>query len=188
MTPMQGIKGLITGNLYSTLGEIIDMSIQSGVLVKIKDGQPINYQRGRNPDEVVTVSKNIEQFGVDILKYVYNAVNGTLDGIKVDPELQKYPGLKTGNVQVTDLVHTVKGLAKSFEDNDLYGKHVLSEFMNEDDFINTYLKHYQEKAEKAGTGAKLDKAKTPAEKAKVQELRDKIAKGLKIVQQAFAER
>jgi hypothetical protein len=185
-TPMQGIKGLIMGNLYSTLGEVINMSLQSAVLMKLKGGEPINYQRGRNPDEVIEVTKDIENFGVDILKYVYNAVNGTTNGMKLDPELEQYPGLKTDSVQITDVVHTIKGLAKSFELNNLYGKHVLKDYKNADELLTKYLSHYLDKADKAGKGAKLDKAKTPEELAQVQLLRDKIAKGVKIVKQAFA--
>jgi len=186
-TPMQGIKGLITGNLYSTLGEVINMSLQSAVLMKIKDGEPINFQRGRKPDQVIEVTSDIEHFGTDILKFVYEAVNnGDSTGMQLDPELKAYPGLKTANVQITDLVHTVKGLAKSFELNNLYGKHVLKDYSNAQELVSKYLAHYLDKADKAGRGAKLDKAETPAELAKVQELRDKIAKGVAIVKQAFA--
>lgn len=184
-TPMQGIKGLIMGNLYSTLGEVINMSLQSAVLMKLKGGDPINYQRGRNPDEIVEVTKDIENFGVDILNYVYKAVKG--DGKPhIDPELQQYPGLNIDNVQITDVAHTIKGLAKSFQLNNLYGKHVLKDYKDADDLLNTYLTHYLDKADKAGKGAKLDKAETPAELEQVQVLRDKIAKGVKLVKQAFA--
>ena len=185
-TPQHGIKGLVLGNLFSTLGEVINMSLQSAVLMKLKDGKPINFQRGRKQDSVVEVSTDIENFGMDILEYVYEAVNGTLDGLQMSPELHYHPGLNTDNVLISDIVHTVRGLAYSFELNDLYGKHVLKDLMNAEDLINTYLKHYLDKADKAGRGAKLNKAKTPAELEKVQELRDKIAKGVKIVNKAFA--
>ena len=185
-TPMHGIKGLVMGNLFSTLGEVINMSLQSAVLMKLKDGKPINYQRGRKQDEVVEISADIENFGRDILEYVYEAVNGTLDGIQITNELHYHPGLRTNNVQISDIVHTIKGLADSFELNGLYGKHVLADLMNAEDLINTYLKHYLDKADKAGKGAKLNKAKTPAELEKVQELRDKIEKGTNIVKQSFA--
>ena len=185
-TPMHGIKGLVMGNLFSTLGEVINMSLQSAVLMKLKDGKPINYQHGRKQDEVVEISADIENFGRDILEYVYEAVNGTLDGIQITNELHYHPGLRTNNVQISDIVHTIKGLAHSFELNDLYGQHVLVDLMNAEDLINTYLKHYLDKADRAGKGAKLNKAKTPAELEKVMELRDKIAKGTDIVKQSFA--
>ena len=186
-TPMRGIKGLIMGNLYSTLGEVINMSLQSAVLMKMKGGEPINYQRGRNPDEIVEVTTDIENFGTDILKHVYNAVNGSLDGIQIDPLLKTNPGLKTGDVQIADIIKTVKGLARSFELNNLFGKYNLKEYSNADELLNKYITHYLDKADKAGKGAKLAKAKTPAELAKVQELRDKIAKGVALVKQAWAE-
>lgn len=187
MTPMQGVKGLIYGNLYSALGEIMNMSLQSSVLMKVKDGEPVNYQKSRKVDDVIEITKNIDTFGLDILKFVYGSVYGSQDNIKVDPLLSQHPGLNRESVQISDLVKMIVGLARSFEDNDLYGKYNLKDFMNEDDFINTFLKHYDEKAHKAGTGTKLDKASTPEELAKVQQLRDKIAKGQKLVHQEFAK-
>ena len=185
-TPMHGIKGLVMGNLFSTLGEVINMSLQSAVLMKLKNGRPINYQRGRNAEAVIEITSDIENFGMDILEYVYEAVYGTLDDIQITPELHYHPGLNIDDVQISDIVHTIKGLADSFELNDLYGQHVLIDLMNAEDLINTYLKHYLDKADRAGHGAKLNKAKTPAELEKVVELRDKIAKGTNIVKQSFA--
>lgn len=184
-TPMRGIKGLITGNLYSTLGEVINMSLQSAVLMKIKDGEPVNYQRARKPDEVVEVTNDIEHFALDILKFVYQAVNGSLDGIVINDRLKKNPGLKTADVQVHDLVQSIRGLFQAFEDNDLYGKYNLKDYKNKEELQAKYLAHYLDKADKAGKGAKLDKATTPEELAKVDELRAKIAKGVEIVKQAF---
>lgn len=185
-TPMRGVKGLITGNLYSTLGEVINMSLQQAVLMKIKDGEPVNYQRSRKVDQVVEVTRDIEHFALDILKFVYQGVNGSLDGIVINDRLKKYPGLKTGDVQISDIVQSIRGLFQGFEDNNLYGKYNLKEYSNKEELEKAYLDHYLDKADKAGRGAKLDKAQTPAEKAKVQELRDKIAKGVEIVKQAFA--
>jgi len=186
-TPMRGVKGLIMGNLYSTLGEIMNMSLQSAVLMKMKNGEPINFQRGRKPDKVIEVTKDIRNFGLDILKFIYKNVYGSLKGLKVDPELKRYPGLNPDNIQVSDIVHTIKGLAKSFELNDLYGKFNLKDYHNADEFINAFLSHYLEKAEKAKHSSKLDKAQTPEGKAKAQELRDKIDKGVELVKKAFNE-
>jgi hypothetical protein len=186
-TPMRGVKGLITGNLFSTLGEVINMSLQTAVLMKIKDGEPINYQRGRKPDKVVEVTRDIENFGLDILKFVYKAVYGNLKGLKVNDMLKQHPGVNTADIQINDIAKTVMGLFQGFEDNDLYGKYNLKDYKNKTDLKRTYLAHYLAKADRAGKGAKLDKAETPEELAKVDELRDKIAKGVKIVKQAFAE-
>lgn len=185
VTPMRGIKGLITGNLYSTLGEITNMSLQSSVLMKIKDGEPVNYQKSRKVDKVVEISKNIGTFGIDILEFIYKAVHGDSKGLKVDKLLQQHPGINRDDIQISDLVKMIKGLANSFEMNDLYGKFNLKDFSSKEDFLDKFMQHYLDKADKAGHGAKLDKATTPEELAKVQELRDKIAKGVKVVQQAF---
>lgn len=186
-TPMHGVKGLILGNMYSTLGEIMDMSLQQAVVMKIKDGEPVNYQKTRKYDELIQVSDNIGTFGADILKFIYDSVHGSTKGLKVDDLLRKHPGLNREDIQVSDLAKMVKGLAKSFALNDLYGKFNLKQYSNEDEFLKAYLDHYLAKAHQAGHGKKLDKAVTPAEKAKVQELRNKIAKGVEIVKKAFAQ-
>lgn len=187
-TPQHGIKGLVLGNLFSTLGEVINMSLQSAVLMKLKDGQPINFQRGRKEDDVIEVTRSIEYFGTDILEYVYCAVYGQIDGMIIDDELTRYPGLNTDDVQISDIVHCIKGLAKSFELNNLYGKHVLKDYSNKQELLDAYLDHYLDKADRAGRGAKLDKAETPAELAQVQQLRDKIKKGTALVLLAFREK
>ncbi len=187
VTPQRGVKGLIIGNLFSTLGEIMNMSLQSAVLMKIKDGEPVNYQRTRKFDDVIEISHDIEHFGIDILKFVYESVNKPSDGLLIDSELEQYPGLKIDNVQIIDIVHMISGLRKSFGDNDLYGKFNLKEYDTEDQFVGRFIQHYIGKANIAKTSAKLLKATGTSELAKVDELRNKIDNGVRLVMRAFGE-
>lgn len=182
MTPERNVKGLIYGNMYSSLGEIMGLAIQhSGVQMKIKNDQPISYQRGRKEDRIETLSTNIERFAYDLLVELYKRIHPGRKDLKVSPTLREHPGLDTRNVKIADLAQAIKGLAESFEMNDMYGKHVLSDFANKKDFLNKFLAHYIQKANEAAGATKFDKAETPEAKARAQDTKDKIAKGVELV-------
>ena len=186
MTPEHNVKGLITGNMFSTLGEIMGIAIQHlGVQVKMKGGKPINYQRGRKQDSIETISTDPTTFGYDILKNFYENIYGTTKGMKVDPMLKQHPGITRGNIKVSDLAYMIQGLARSFELNDMYGKYILKDFANADQFIKAFLDRYFLKAERQKTAKKFDKAQSPEALAKVEHTRELIDKGVEIVKKAF---
>ncbi|RLA05151.1 MAG: hypothetical protein DRQ47_01945, partial [Gammaproteobacteria bacterium] len=158
VTPERGVKGLIYGNMYSSLGEIMNMSIQtSGAQMKTIDGVPAPFSK-RKGAELQTLSRDIEHFGIDILRAVYMGVNGDSKGLVVDEELEQYPGLNKAEVKITDLAHTIKGLAKSFEMNELYGKYNLTDYRNKQQFLDAFLQQFTRKAEEAANAPKFKKA------------------------------
>lgn len=182
MTPERNVKGLIYGNMYSSLGEIMGLAIQhSGVQMKIKNEQPISYQRGRKEDRIETLSTNIERFAYDLLVELFKRIHPGSRDLRVSPLLKAHPGLNTKEVKISDLAQAIKGLAESFEMNDMYGKHVLSGFTDAQDFINKFLQHYIGKAEEAANATKFDKAETPEAQARAQDTKNKIAKGVELV-------
>jgi hypothetical protein len=185
-TPEQGVKGTIYGNLYSTLGEIMGMSIQhAGVQVKIKADQPINFQRGRKEDRVDTLTTDIGSFALDMLKGLYQRINGSTAGLKIDPELKAHPGLNRKDIRIADLVSAIKGLARSFQLNDMYGKYTLIDIKDYDDFIGRFLQHYIVKAEEAANATKFDKAATPEALARAEEAKQKLRAGVAQVKALF---
>jgi len=185
VTPERGVKGLIYGNMYSSLGEIMNMSIQTaGVQMKTVNGEPVPYSK-RKGTELHTLSHDIENFGIDILRAVYEAVNGDIKGLQIDEELTQYPGLNKAEVKITDLAHTIRGLAKSFEMNDLYGKYNLTAYNNAQEFMEAFITQFTKKAMEAANAPKFKKASTPAELKQVKHVQDQIHKGLKIVHNAF---
>ena len=182
MTPERGVKGLIYGNMYSSLGEIMGLAIQhSGVQMKIKNDQPINYQRGRKEDRIDTLTTNIERFAYDLLVELFKRIAPGATEIRVSPTLKAHPGLNVKEVKVQDLALAIKGLAESFELNNMYGKGVLADFANKEDFINKFLAHYTNKANEAASATKFDKAQTPEAQARAQDTKNKIAKGVEMV-------
>jgi len=187
-TPEPGIKGLIYGNLYSSLGEIMDMSIQhAGVQMKIQDGEPINFQRGRKFDRMLTFSRDISTFAQDIATGLFRQIYPDLtpSDIKLDPELRAHPGLNKESPRVADLVAAIKGLARTFELNDMYGKFNLKKFTSTEDFIQKFIQHYEGKALEAMAATKFDKAETPEAKARAADAKKKIAAGLADVKKMF---
>lgn len=186
-TPERGIKGSIYGNLYSSLGEIMNMSIQlSGVQIKILNNEPVDFQYGRKFDYVTTISKDITNFGVDILTSLYKIIHPGADNMIIDAELQAHPGLDKAKPAISDLVSMIKGLAKSFEINDMYGKFNLKEFTNAQNFVSEFLLQYQRKATKSMTSSKFNKAETPDAQSQAQKTKDDIVHGVQLVRKLFA--
>jgi hypothetical protein len=184
VTPERGLKGLLYGNMFSVLGELLMMSIQhSGAQIKVRDGQRLPYTPTRKDYELQTVTSNIETFVYDIFKH-----EAQLMGIKnpqIDPLLKNNPGVKTNDVKVGHLVNAVKGIANSFELNDMYGKGVLSNYTSADDFLNKFLQVYEAKAMKDINASKRDKAETPEAKARAEQDKQKIIQGLELVKGLF---
>lgn len=177
-TPERGVKGLLNGNMFSVLGELLGMSIQhAGVQLKVQAGKPVSFQKQKDV-EIVTVSTEPRTFVLDILKY--------LGGKQVSPLLKQYTGVNTEEVKISNLVNAVKGLAESFELNGMYGQGPLANYASADDFINKFWARYSEKAMTEIASAKRDKATTPEAVARAEEDRRKVLQGLEMVKGLFA--
>lgn len=184
-TPERGVKGLIIGNVFSSLGEILNMSIQSsGVQFKLVGGARKPYPRTRKFDKLVTLTTDIENFVTDIFKNEFRQIVGT-GTAKVDPRLKENPGLNIKDVKVETLMNAVKGLAYSFEMNDMYGKGDLIDFNSPQSFLDKFWKTYEAKALKNINSSKRDKAETPEAKAKAEADIEKIKKGLEYAKELF---
>ncbi len=183
-TPERGVKGLLMGNMFSVLGELLKMSIQhSGVQFKVRDKVKQPYTSTRKNYELVTLSTDIENFVMDIFKH--QAEEAGIDAPTIDPLLKANPGVDTDQVKIQRMVNALKGLANSFAANDMYGKGDLAEYSGPDDFINKFKQIYTQKAEKDINAAKRDKAETPEAKARAEADRKKVADGLKMVMGLF---
>ena len=183
-TPERGLKGALLGNLYSTLGEILGMSIQhGGVQIKTQDGQPVSFSKQKNVT-VNTISTNIETFVRDILLWIYKQ-QGHAGKPKIDRLLSKNTGIKTDQIKAQDLVLAIQGLANSFALNDMYGGQLLEKFDNPRDFINSFLQHYEQKTQEAVSATKFDKAATPEAQKRAADTKNKLIKGLDLIKTLF---
>lgn len=184
VTPERGVKGLLMGNMFSVLGELLTMSIQhSGVQFKVRDKVKQPYATTRKDYDLVTLSTDIETFVLDIFKH-----EAELQGIKdAKPNslLTSNPGAKVDDIKIANMVNAIKGLAKSFEDNDMYGKGDLANYADANDFISSFKELYTQKAVKDINAAKRDKAETPEAKARAEDDKRKVAQGLEMVMGLF---
>lgn len=182
--PERGVKGLLHGNMFSVLGEMLMMSIQhAGVQYKERGGVKQPYSTTRKDYTLHTITVDPETFVIDIFKH--EAEQQGISNPRIDPLLSKHQGKDLKDVKVANLVNAVKGLANSFEANGMYGKGDLSGYSNPDDFISKFWERYQAKAMKDIDAKKRDKAITPEAKARAESDRNKVIKGLEYVRQSF---
>ena len=177
MTPARGIKGATYGNLFSTLGEIMHLSIQSaGVQMKIKDGIPVPFARSRKYSSLETLTADIENFGMDLLKALHVRMhpNGNVSNPIIDPLLRDNPGVDPNNITADRMVNLIKGLGKSFEANEMFGQFNLSGISGYDQFIAAFKSHYTDKIQDAVSATKFDKAESPEAVARAADTKNKL--------------
>jgi hypothetical protein len=183
-TPERGLKGTLSGNLFSVLGDLIGMSIQyGGAQIKLQDGKPVSFSKQKGV-ELHTVSNNIERFVLDILIWLYK-LQGKSGKPQVAKLLKDNPGLDTKEVKVQNLINAIRGLAESFALNDMYGVAPLNDFANPDQFINKFLEVYSGKAMDTVANKKFDKAATADAIARAADTKQKLITGLARVQAMF---
>jgi hypothetical protein len=183
VTPERGVKGLLSGNMYSVTGEIMDLSIQhAGVQLKVIDNQRVPFSKQKDT-KIVTVSTNPKTWIYDIFKY--QAEQMGIDNPKIDPLLKANAGTDISNVKIAVMANGIKGLANSFEANNMFGQGDLAKFSSADDFLAQWMSRYEEKAMLDVTAKKRDKAETPEAKARAESDRKKVLQGLEMVKGLF---
>jgi hypothetical protein len=183
VTPERGVKGLLAGNMYSVTGEIMDLSIQhAGVQLKVIDNQRVSFGKQKDT-KTITVTTNPKSWLLDIFKY--QAEQMGKDKAEVDSLLTANPGTDINNVKISVMANGIKGLAKSFEDNDMFGQGDLAKFSSASDFLSQWLERYEEKAMLDVNAKKRDKATTPEAKARAESDRQKVLSGLEMVKGLF---
>jgi hypothetical protein len=183
VTPEHGVKGLLTGNMYSVLGELLGMSIQhAGVQIKTQNGQQVPFSKQKDV-EVQTLTTSPKTFIYDIFQYQARQILGK--PANIDPMLRDNPGADINNMKIATLVNGVKGLSNSFQQNDMFGKGNLSGFTSAEDFLAKFLQRYEEKAMADINAAKRNKAETPEAIARAAADRAKVQQGLDMVKGLF---
>lgn len=183
VTPERGVKGLLYGNMYSVLGELLDMSIQhAGVQLKVIDGQHVPFSKQKGT-ETVTVTTNPETFLLDIL--MYEAKQQGINNPVIDPRLRRFSGININDVKIQYLVNGIRGLANSFAANSMFGEGDLAKFEDRVDFLQKFLARYEEKAMEDVNAKKRDKATTPQAIERAESDRQKVLSGLTTVKGYF---
>jgi len=186
VTPERGVKGLLTGNMFSVLGELLDMSIQhAGVQLKTVDDVHVPFSKQKNT-VIKTISTDPESFIYDIFVNEYEQITGREPSTaKLDTLLNRFRGNDPSDVKIAKLVNAVKGLARSFELNHMYGKKDLAGFADAHDFLAKFVDRYEQKAMTDVNAKKRDKAETAEAKARAEADRQKVLNGLDTVKALF---
>lgn len=183
VTPERGVKGLLTGNMYSVFGELLDMSIQhAGVQLKVLDGQHVPFSKQKGT-KVVTVTTEPSSFIYDVFRYL--AKEQGLRSPQVADTLKQFPGNDLDDVKINKLVNGIKGFAESCDLNDMFGKGDLASFASAQDFIGKFWQRYEEKAMLDVNAKKRDKAATPEAIARAEQDKQKVLQGLEMVKGYF---
>lgn len=183
-TPERGVKGLLHGNMFSVLGEMLTMSIQhAGVQFKVRDRVKQPYSSTRKNYELVTLTTDIENFVLDIFKHEAEMMD--IKNPKVAQLLKQNPGSDINQIQISNLVKAVKGIAESFEMNKMYGKGDLFKYRDKADFLREFWNLYEQKAMKDISAKKREKAETPQAIERAEQDKQKILHGLKYVKDMF---
>lgn len=188
VTPEHNVKGLLTGNMYSVLGELLDMSIQhAGVQLKTQNGQHVPFSKQKDV-EIQTLSIDPETYMLEVFNYEYEQITGrpVTTQTFIDPLLKANAGNNPNDVKISRLVLGIKGFARSCQKNEMFGQGDLANFVDARDFINKFWKRYEEKAMIDIQGKKRDKAQTPDAIARAEADKEKILKGLEMVKGYFS--
>lgn len=187
VTPERGIKGLLHGNMFSVLGELLDYSIQhAGVQYKERDNKRSNFTTTRTNYVLKTLSDNPHTFIRDIFDNEFREQHGAKQP-KIDALLKQHPGVSAtvetnpSSARIKDLIAGIYGLARSFALNNLYGKGHLSKYASSEQFLKDFWDRYEAKALSDIASSKRDKAISQTAKDKAEADRNKIRAGLEKV-------
>lgn len=183
-TGEHGLKGLLNGNIFATMSELIPVNLQhKGIQYKTVDGKKVNYGKTLKNYQLHTVGTDIKRWILDLFLHEAEALG--IQNPKIDPLLKANPGVDTANVNVARLVNGVKGFARSCELNNMFGQGDLERFSSAENFLDQFITNYVEKSQHAISAPKRDKASTPASQARAIKDREALSKGLEYVKWLF---
>lgn len=181
LTPERNVKGIISTSVYSTMAELLNLSVSThGVQIKIKDGMPVSFRQSSGVT-LDTVSKSPDTWALDILNYFYKKIYRNQGEPRISDLLSQHSGVDPENIKTSDIVNAVKGLAQSLELNGMFGKMNMKDIKNYSDFIKKFDNLYTQKIENKINSTKFDKAQTPLAIEKSKKDKEKLKLGLEMV-------
>jgi hypothetical protein len=172
MTPQHLLKGSFMGFLYASLAEVLNLSIGgTGVMAKHIGDEIVPFKK-QKVDRVDTISLDPGNFARHIFDYFYNRSHEGKDKPKISARLNSHPGINRDEITFKDLASAVKGLAQSFDLNDMYGKGDLKNVKSYDDFIAKIKSAYLEKAHAGTLATKFEKATSEKSKKRAEETKE----------------
>jgi len=168
MTPIRNVKGFVLGNLYSSFGEVLDLSIQPrGVRVKFSGSQMVAYSKRAATEERLLTS-NITTFMHDIAQFFWEQ-SGTDKPYKESQSLEIWRGIDPKSPTFEDLCDGVRAVAETLEQLGEFG--TVIKYKNAKELIDAVKAQYIQKMTAAAAAEKFNKATTPAAFAAAEKVR-----------------
>jgi hypothetical protein len=169
MTPIRNVKGFVLGNLYSSFGEVLEISIQPrGVRAKFSGTEMVAYSKRAGVEEKL-LTANIDTFMHDIARFFWEQ-SGTDKPYEESPKLKSWKGINPQNPRFEDLCDGIIGVAQTLEQLGEFG--TIIKYKNSGELLDAVKKRYIDKMETAANAEKLNKAGTPAAQAAADKLRN----------------
>jgi hypothetical protein len=190
-TPEHNLKGMLIGNLFSSLAVVTNTSIQhDGVQYKTRWGSRQPYTTTRNSKAngnyaLVTISTDIKTFVLDM--FIHDAGTMGIQSPQVPPLLEVAPGLEITNVSASQLMQSIVGLAMAYDLNRMYGRDHLSLFKNSGEFLSVFFQEYKMKATNDLNSSKRDKAENELARWRADRDRNNIKSGLEKMEREFID-
>ena len=169
MTPIRNVKGFVLGNLYSSFGEVLEISIQPrGVRAKFSGTEMVAYSKRAGVEEKL-LTANIGTFMHDIARFFWEQ-SGTDKPYEESSKLKSWKGINPQNPRFEDLCEGIIGVAQTLEQLGEFG--TIIKYKNSGELLDAVKKRYIDKMETAANAEKLNKAGTPAAQAAADKLRN----------------
>lgn len=169
-TPVRGIKGFVIGNLYSSFGEVLDLSIQTrGVRAKMIAGQLASINKRKDVEEKF-ISADIQTFMQDIARFMWE-ISGT-DKPFDSTAISSWKGMDKNNPKIEDLCEGITLLSKTLEQLGEFGGTV--KYKSGTEFLKAVADRYDKKMTDASKSTKLEKAYSPMAIAAVEKIRSLV--------------
>lgn len=170
-TPEKGVKGFTIGKLYSALGEVLQISIQSrGVRAKFQKDLMVQLSKRAGTEERL-ISANVNTFIHDIAKFFWEEAKGDKP-YQPSPSLQQWKGLSPSGPTFEGLCDGIRALAETLEGLGEFG--TVIKFRSAKDFLKAVVDEYESIMMVTYNASKFNKAATPAAFAAIEKTRSLI--------------
>ena len=182
MTPIKNVKGFVLGNLYSSFGEVLDLSIQArGVRAKFEGDIMRPYSIRKNAEEK-EISINNKTFMTDIARFFWEQ-SGTSQPFSNTP-IEGWKGMDKNNPTFEDLCEGIRLVAKTLGVLGEFGTTI--KYKTEKDFLKAVIAQYEKKMMTTYNSTKFDKAQSPAAIAAMNKIRGFVTDYVKLAKKLLS--
>jgi uncharacterized protein YaaR (DUF327 family) len=179
-TPERNVKGFVNGKLYTTLGNLLEITIQPrGVRAKFVGDIMVPFSKRAGATERL-ISLSSQTFITDIAKFFWEQKNSN-EPFRPSESLQRWKGINPSNPTFKDICEGIRALAETLEGMREFG--TVLKYKNADEFLQAFVKQYTDVMTGTANSTKFAKAKTPEAFAAIEKIRSLIDKYTKLAKE-----